>query len=83
MKDHINSFLRYLEVEKAVSGHTLRAYRKDLEEFSEYSKTEPNEIDLLDVRGFVAGQIRNGLSKTTVSRRLSSIRSFFIPVPFL
>jgi integrase/recombinase XerC len=77
MKDYINKFLRYLEVEKAVSGHTLRAYRKDIEEFSEYSKTELHEIDLLDVRGFVAGQIRNGLSKTTVSRRLSSIRSFF------
>jgi integrase/recombinase XerC len=77
MKDYIIKFIRYLEVEKAVSSHTVRAYRKDLEEFAEYVKTEPDKIDMLDVRGFIAGQIRKGLNKITVSRRLSSIRSFF------
>jgi integrase/recombinase XerC len=40
-------------------------------------KTEPEKIDMLDVRGFIAEQIRKGLNKTTVSRRLSSVRSFF------
>jgi integrase/recombinase XerC len=77
MKDYIEKFLRYLEVEKGVSFHTIRAYRKDLEEFFNYSQTEPDKIDIMDVRGFIAGQIKNGLNKTTVSRRLSSIRSFF------
>jgi integrase/recombinase XerC len=77
MQKYIDSFLRYLEVEKGVSAHTLRAYRKDLEEFSVYAKTGPEKIDLLDVRGFIAEQIKRGMNKTTVSRRLSSIRSFF------
>ncbi len=77
MKEYINKFIRYLEVEKAVSDHTVRAYRKDLDEFYEYVKTEPDQIDMIDVRGFIADQIKKGLNKITVSRRLSSIRSFF------
>jgi tyrosine recombinase XerC len=77
MQEFINKFLRYLEFEKGVSAHTLRAYRKDLDAFSKAVQAEPEKIDVIDVRGFVAGQIKQGLNKTTVSRRLSSIRSFF------
>lgn len=77
MQEHIDKFLRYLEFEKGVSAHTLRAYRKDLKVFSGDVNTAPENIDMIDVRGFIAGQIKQGLSKTTVGRRLSSIRSFF------
>ncbi len=77
MQEHIDKFLRYLEFEKGVSAHTLRAYRKDLKVFSGAVNTAPENIDVIDVRGFIAGQIKQGLSKTTVGRRLSSIRSFF------
>ncbi len=77
MNDYIEEFLRYLELEKGVSAHTLRAYRKDLTDFIAHVNTEPKKIDMLDVRGFIAEQIRKGLNKTTVSRRLSSVRSFF------
>jgi len=77
MNEYIDKFIRYLEIEKAVSSHTLRAYRKDLEIFFDYAKTEPEKIDMIDVRGFVAEQIKGGMNKTTVGRRLSCIRSFF------
>jgi integrase/recombinase XerC len=77
MNEHIEGFLRYLEVQKGVSAHTLRAYRKDLEEFCGHAGKRPEEIELIDVRSFVAQQIRNGLSKTTAGRRLASVRSFF------
>jgi integrase/recombinase XerC len=77
MKDFIELFIRHLEVERGVSAHTVRAYRKDLDEFSGYVKAVPDKIDMIDVRGFIAEQIGRRLSKITVSRRLSSIRSFF------
>ena len=77
MKDFIDMFIRHLEIERGVSVHTIRAYRKDLDEFSENVKTVPDKIDMMDVRGFIAEQIGKGLKKITVSRRLSSIRSFF------
>jgi integrase/recombinase XerC len=77
MNDYIDKFIRYLEIEKSVSSHTLRAYRKDLEKLFEYIKAEPDKIDMIDIRGFIAEQIKEGLNKTTVSRRLATIRSFF------
>lgn len=77
MNKHIDRFLRHLEVERDASKHTLRAYRKDLEEFISFiDKKKPEDIELLDVRGFVAQQIKNGLNKTTAGRRLASVRSF-------
>jgi len=77
MRDAIDKFIRYLEIEKGASVHTIRAYRKDLETFFNYVKTDPRHIEILDVRGFIAEQIKGGLKKTSVSRMLASIRSFF------
>lgn len=77
MKDHIDKFIKYLEIERAASAHTLRSYRKDLDKFSQYVKAHPEDIDIIDVRGFIAEQIKSGLKKSTVGRRLASIRSFF------
>lgn len=77
MKDYIEKFIRYLDLEKGVSSHTVRAYRKDLDEFAESVGDMPNSLDVIDIRGFIAAQIQKGLNRTTVSRRLSSIRSFF------
>jgi integrase/recombinase XerC len=76
MKEQIENFLRYLEVQKDASAHTLRAYRKDLEEFSAFVKKEPQDIEMIDIRAFVACQIREGREKTTAGRRLAAIRSF-------
>lgn len=76
MKVHIDNFLRYLDLQKGASVHTLRAYRKDLEEFDEFVKKGPEEVEMIDVRAFVARQIKNGLNKTTAGRRLAAVRSF-------
>ncbi|NWF52718.1 MAG: tyrosine recombinase XerC [Nitrospirae bacterium] len=77
MKDYIDKFLRYLKVEKAVSPHTLRAYKKDLEEFIRFIKANLEDIEIADIRGFIAEQIKRGLNKTTASRRLACVRSFY------
>lgn len=77
LEAYIKKFLRYLEVERNVSSHTLRAYGRDLRDFSEYCNTDPQNIDMIDIRGFVSEQITKGKSKTTVSRKLATLRSFF------
>jgi integrase/recombinase XerC len=74
VKKHIDQFLRYMEVERGSSPHTLRAYRKDLELFFEQAG---EGTELSDVRGFVAAEINRGQKKSTASRRLAAIRSFF------
>lgn len=77
VNEYINKFLRHLETERAASDHTIRSYRKDLETFFEYATCEAEAVELTDVRGFVAEQIGKGLKKSTASRRLAAIRSFF------
>ncbi len=76
MKEHIEQFIRYLEVQKGASAHTLRAYRKDLGAFSAYVGKDTQDVGMIDVRGFVALQIKQGLNKATAGRRLASVRSF-------
>ncbi|MFZ3122257.1 MAG: tyrosine recombinase XerC [Thermodesulfovibrionales bacterium] len=76
MNSHIQQFLRYLEIEKGASPHTLRAYRKDLEAFSDHVKSKAEDIGLNDIRGFVAEEINSGHKKTTAGRRLAAVRSF-------
>ncbi|UCE79842.1 MAG: tyrosine recombinase XerC [Nitrospiraceae bacterium] len=76
MNKIIIRFLKYLEIEKDASENTLRAYRKDLDIFSGHIRKRPEEIELNDIREFIAQQIKSGLSKTTVSRRLATVRSF-------
>ncbi|WP_333653803.1 tyrosine recombinase XerC [Dissulfurispira sp.] len=74
---YIKKFLKYLGIERNVSNHTLRAYERDLKDFSEYCRAQPGDIDMIDIRGFISEQINKGKSKTTVSRKLATLRSFF------
>jgi integrase/recombinase XerC len=74
MKDHVEKFLRYLEVQRGASQHTLRAYRKDLELFLD-SVSEPYDVD--DIRAYLASMMNRGDARSTASRRLASLRSFF------
>ena len=74
---YIKKFLKYLELERGVSVHTLRAYERDLREFGEYCPAEPSQVDMIDIRGFISDRIMAGKKKSTVSRKLATLRSFF------
>lgn len=76
-REYIDEFLRYLSAERGASEHTIRSYRKDLTVFFEHIRSQPKTVDLMDVRGFVAEQISSGLKKSSVGRRLATIRSFY------
>lgn len=74
MKEHIDAFLRYMEVQRGASPHTLRAYRSDLER---YFEAMPDEADTSDIRAFVAMEVRRGMARSSASRELAALRSFF------
>ena len=77
MREYIEKFMRYLETEGGASPHTLRSYRKDLEDFFSFRRSDSPVIETFEVRGFVAEMILRGLQKSTVNRRLATLRSFF------
>lgn len=84
-------FEAYLRVEKRYSRHTLIAYQKDLEQFveylAEYWGRKPavvlqdqrcvGEIDLMAIRGFLNYCHGAGCNRSTMARKLATLRSFF------
>lgn len=77
MKKYIDRFIDFLKVEQGVSPHTMRAYTKDLKEFSEFLDEEPKDIGYLDIRSYIASLHHRDLKKSSISRKLATIRSYF------
>lgn len=78
MDRFIEKFLRYLEIEKNFSGHTILNYKLDLFDFKKFLKDSPVEgVDYLSLRKYLAYLKGNNLTNRTISRRLSCLRSFF------
>lgn len=74
----IEQFLKFLEVEKNSSPHTIKNYRSDLVEFFKFNgKNSVTEIQYLEIRKFLAYLKEREFLKTTVSRKLACLKSFF------
>jgi integrase/recombinase XerC len=84
MKEWIDKFIDMLSVERGFSPHTCRAYERDLQQFFSYLENHakgrqlenPGAIDALTIR-FYLGFLHKKYKKTTIARKLSSLRSFF------
>lgn len=79
----IERFLDYIEVEKRYSPHTVTNYKKDLSDFSNFVlKTESSDdvvhIHKKVIKNFIAELSRSGISKRSINRKLSSLRSFYM-----
>lgn len=78
LERYIEKFIRYLEIEKNYSAHTILNYRLDLEDFNRFlGKTAIEKIDYLVLRKYLAVLKDKNLTSRTVNRRLSALRSFF------
>ncbi len=77
----ILEFMSKLEHEKGFSEHTLRAYHKDLLQFDTFLKDEKRnslkEVNHLLLRKFLAILRSKDYTKSTIARKLASLRSFF------
>jgi integrase/recombinase XerC len=83
MHSAISQFLRFLSVERNAADLTQKSYREDLASLAEYltqaygRAPEPREITPLDLRGYVSALHEAGYAKTSVARRLASLRTFY------
>ncbi len=73
----IKRFINFLSSERGASPHTLRSYKRDLESFFQFVGKPPDEVDITDVRGYIAYRLRQKRNPSTVSRNLATLRSFY------
>lgn len=76
----VKVFLKYLEQERNFSEHTIAAYENDLQDFLIFLQKECLTISIFeyrDARNYLVHMYNRGLKRTTVSRHISSLRSFY------
>lgn len=79
MKDPAAEFLRYLDLQRGASRHTLRGYATDLAEFRAFLSRE-GLGDLVDadaraIRAWLAWLHDRKLAKSSIARKLATVRS--------
>lgn len=75
----IDEFLLYLQAEKRYAGHTIKAYKNDLNQFHAFCLENDKEgMDLYykNIRSWVVFLMDSGYSPRTAHRKLTSLRSY-------
>ena len=76
----VEEFVRYLRAERGRSENTVNAYRGDvmglLDHLHRRGKDDPAELDLDDLRSWLARLRSSGMASSTLARRASSARVF-------
>lgn len=77
-----SDFLQHIRYEKRLSHHTLVAYENDLLQFTEFlqeqhQSTPPQQADHVLVRSWIVHLVESGLDKSTVNRKIATLRAFF------
>jgi integrase/recombinase XerC len=78
----VTEYLVHLEKERDVSPHTVKAYARDLEDFTEFCNRHYGDwtwttVDRLGLRGFLGELQRRGLARRSAARALSAVRSLY------
>ena len=74
--DYINKFLKYITVVKKYSDYTITNYKIDLLELYDFT-TDLINIDNIIVREYLDYLYSKNLKRNTISRKISSLRSFY------
>ncbi|KAF0821337.1 recombinase XerC [Cytobacillus firmus] len=74
-------FIEYLQIEKNYSQYTIEHYQHDISEFfmfmSEQAISDLTKVEYQDVRIFLTDLFERKMSRKSVARKISSLRSFF------
>lgn len=78
----IDKFLEYIQQEKRYSLNTITSYRKDLEDFLSFlmdreGMEELQKAEKKMVRNFIVFLSEKGLTKRSINRKISTLKSFY------
>jgi integrase/recombinase XerC len=74
-------FSAYLDAQRGLSRHTVRAYLGDVDQMLGYAarhgRVRPGDVDLDTLRGWLASMAAQRKARTTLARRGAAVRTFF------
>jgi integrase/recombinase XerD len=80
MKEHLRSYIHFLQVEKNAAVNTIASYTIDLKRYLDFLETKniatPDRIREKEVSGFLSMLYDLGLSPRSVTRTFSAVKSF-------
>lgn len=76
-EEAIQTLIDYLQVEKNASDHTVTAYTHDLRDFAVVVQLAPDSVTPLVIRQYLAKLVEKKVSRRTIARKLSSLRTFY------
>ena len=78
--EDLEKYLEYLKFNKNYSENTLLNYKKDIEEYLNFLKTEclsAYDIKYSDIRFLLDYYQKNNLKSTSIRRKISSLKGFY------
>jgi integrase/recombinase XerC len=80
VKRPVESFFDYLSAERGVSPLTIKSYRGDLDQYCAFLAVQGVSLEAADarvIRSYLARLHQLGLQKSSVGRKLATLRSFY------
>ena len=77
----IDSFLRFLQLEKGLSKNTVSSYQTDIGGFNQWCSDQEikfSEVNLRHAENFIVSLRKKELAPASISRKISSLKSLFI-----
>lgn len=79
MKEHLKDYRIYMSIERNRSGLTVKNYCHDIQQFLDFAENEiTGDVSSSDLRNFLGRLKRQGMKKTSMARKLSALRSYFL-----
>ena len=78
--DAFENYLQFLRFEKGLTNQTIQDYKDDFSQFLKYypSKVDLDDLTSSDLNEFSYDQAINGKSSATITRRIATIKNFFL-----
>ena len=78
--DAFENYLQFLRFEKGLTNQTIQDYKDDFAQFLKYypSKVDLDDLTSSDLNEFSYDQAINGKSSATITRRIATIKNFFL-----
>ncbi len=80
----LDQFLHYITYQKRYATHTIVSYQNDLSQFIEFIEIScdghtalPKAVQNSDIRSFLGFLLKSDMQKSSIARKLSTIKSFF------